>query len=137
MTFFARGLPKAQPRVKAARIGGFTRVYTPKGADEWKSIIRMECFKVWDRVQFSGPVSLLVEFYFPRPKKHFKKGALRAGSPIFHDIRPDFDNLAKAVADALTNAGVWRDDSQIASFNLVKRYSNDDTNGARVSVEKL
>jgi Holliday junction resolvase RusA-like endonuclease len=34
--------------------------------------------------------------------------------------RPDFDNLAKAVCDSLTNCGFWYDDCQIVFGKVMK-----------------
>lgn len=41
--------------------------------------------------------------------------------------RPDVDNMAKLVLDAITDACVaWVDDGQVASLYLCKRFSGDD-----------
>jgi Holliday junction resolvase RusA-like endonuclease len=36
--------------------------------------------------------------------------------------RPDTDNLVKAVMDALTDAGVWDDDTVVVNEGCRKRY---------------
>lgn len=46
-------------------------------------------------------------------------------------IRQDLDNRSKALQDALTNAGVWLDDSQIDELHLVRR---DVVKGGKIEV---
>jgi Holliday junction resolvase RusA-like endonuclease len=121
--FRAFGLPKAQPRVKACRRGNHAGVYTPKVADDWKSIIRGAADKSWAGVQLDGPVAVKLLFYLPRPKAHHRaNGELKADAPVWHPSKPDLDNLEKAVLDALTNLGIWRDDGQVCSVEKQKVY---------------
>ena len=39
--------------------------------------------------------------------------------------RPDIDNLAKAVMDAINQVGIWEDDSQVAHLDIRKIYSEE------------
>lgn len=48
-----------------------------------------------------------------------------------HTAKPDADNLAKAVLDAMTRAGAWKDDSQVSSLRVMKYYG---TAGERTGV---
>ena len=80
----------------------------------------------WHKVQFAarlnrpkpaleGPVHLILSFYMPRPKS-------APQSIVWHRTRPDIDNLAKAVMDAMTTAGWWLDDGQVAVLEASKQY---------------
>lgn len=40
----------------------------------------------------------------------------------YPSVRPDVDNLSKGTIDAITGAGIWRDDSLIISVILSKAY---------------
>jgi len=66
---------------------------------------------------FTGPISLTVVFYLPKPKKldisHFD---------TFHYSVPDLDNLLKLVGD-VCNGIAYKDDAIIASIHAEKRYS--------------
>ena len=73
-------------------------------------------------------------FFLPRPKKHFKKSELRPDAPYFHLKKPDFDNLAKAVSDALTILGWWNDDSQICDISIQKLYASGRPSGAEIEI---
>nr|DAN37658.1 MAG TPA: Endodeoxyribonuclease RusA [Caudoviricetes sp.] len=39
-------------------------------------------------------------------------------------VKPDLDKLTRAVFDALTDAGVWRDDSRVVDMRVTKRYED-------------
>ncbi len=45
------------------------------------------------------------------------------GHTIQHAKKPDIDNLVKAVMDAMTFAGVWRDDSLVWNVHATKIYA--------------
>lgn len=127
--FFVEGEPIAQPRPKFSRAGGFIRAYTPdKFVGPWKKLIMWRAWQ--ERIagrELDGPVLLALVFVMPRPAGHFgtgkNAGTLKASAPSFHTIKPDGDNLVKAVMDALTEARVWRDDSQVFEQTAHKRYA--------------
>lgn len=81
-----------------------------------------------------GPLKVRAEFFFPRPKSHFGSGRNaeipKPNAPDFHTSKPDGDKLARAIGDALTGI-VFRDDSQVAVWRIVKRYGHP----ARVELE--
>jgi Holliday junction resolvase RusA-like endonuclease len=122
---FVVGVPKGQPRPRAFARNGLVRMYEPGTAENWKSCIADEWRRtVKEPVKIVGPVMMELQFAMPRPKSHFNsKGVLRAESPSFFDGKPDADNLAKAVMDALTQLQVWKDDSQVAVLHVQKFYS--------------
>lgn len=55
----------------------------------------------------------------------------------FHESKPDFDNVLKAVADAL-NGVAWGDDSQIA-VGTIRKYvcSGSDVSRVEILIEEL
>lgn len=65
----------------------------------------------------AGPLAVLIEFRFERPKSRQRKGL----DLTFKTCKPDLDNAAKAVLDAIGEAGWWVDDAQVAVLILVKR----------------
>lgn len=130
--FFARGLPKGQPRPRAfaRKMGGkyVARVFDAGTAEQWKSQVAMAAELVRPDQPFAGPVSLALHFNFPRPKAHFKgKGhLLKDSAPCFCTSKPDADNLAKAVMDALTQlGGFWKDDAQVTRLLISKSYTDE------------
>ncbi len=136
--------PKAQPRPKARAIkkGGkwIGSVYTPNTAKAWKEAVVLQMKKHAGTYAKGEPVKLHLIFYFRRPQSHFtSNGALTKNAretQIFHTQKPDFDNLEKAVADAINNAKVWHDDSQ-ATVSLTEKVWSSDSEGCLIRIEKL
>lgn len=78
-------------------------------------------------LRLSAPVRCTIRFQFRRPKSHLtSKGLLRKGMPVLHVYKPDTDNLAKFVLDAL-NGTYYKDDSQIYRLEVEKRYADEDS----------
>lgn len=90
----------------------------------WRQSVAEEASTVVP-IALSGPVEVLVEFVFPRPKSHFRTGRyageLRPAAPYWHTSYPDLDKLQRAIGDALSGVVVG-DDSQIARWVVYKRF---------------
>ena len=87
--------------------------------------------------QINGPVRVACVFDFPRPASHFgtgrNAGLVRPSAPsIYKASKPDLDKLLRAVLDGVTDAGAWRDDSQVAHLSAVKRWADAETPGGGV-----
>lgn len=97
-------------------------------ARPWKDVVIHYARKAMlhgDRKIFSGPVALCVRFALPRPKYHYGAGGkIKASAPGLHTKKPDVLKLARALEDALTEAGVWIDDAQIVDEQLRKVYDS-------------
>ena len=63
-----------------------------------------------------GPVRVTLMFFLRQPQRP------KAGVPI---TKPDVDKLARAVLDGMTDAGVFRDDSQVTTLTVRKRYTTE------------
>jgi Holliday junction resolvase RusA-like endonuclease len=139
--FFAAGIPKGMPRVKAfARKMGdkfVARVYTPDGADPWKDQIALAAKPFLPEMPLSMPLYLHLEFFFPRPKAHYLRGQIRGSAPGYHVGRPDIDNAAKAVMDALTICRMWNDDAQIADCRVRKLYDDGRGSGCIIEIKEV
>lgn len=74
-----------------------------------------------------GAVALWVSFRYPIPKtgKHYD------GEP--KTTKPDTDNTIKALKDAMTKVGFWKDDAQVSNERTEKIYST--VPGIRVRVK--
>src|SRR5690349_6109042 len=77
------------------------------------------------------PVWLEATFCFQRPRSHYgtgrNAGTVKPSAPgQYHAQKPDGDKLTRALFDALTVAGVVRDDSLIASCQWVKWWGETD-----------
>ena len=120
------GTPKAQPRPRAFAQNGKARMYDPGTAEAWKSDIAWQTKKL-HYMQLEGPIKVSLYFLMERPKSHFKTDgkSLKPNSPKrYFTKKPDADNLAKAVLDALTAMGVWKDDSQVVILDITKAWAD-------------
>lgn len=80
---------------------------------------------------FPGPLRCHLVFTFRRPKSHCTAaGHLKKSAPTSHVYKPDVDNLAKFVLDAL-NGFYYVDDSQIHCITIQKKYGTEDSISAR------
>lgn len=127
VVFLVTGEPKGQPRPRAfARKMGnkyVARVFDCGTAEGWKSQVALAAMPNKPDAPFDGPVGVSLAFTFARPKSHLLRGAVRETAPKCHTSKPDADNLAKAVLDALTALGAfWRDDSQVSRLTVSKHY---------------
>ncbi len=75
-----------------------------------------------DRPRADGPIAVEVAFFFDKPKSAPKR---RRTWPVTR-TSGDLDKLLRATFDALTDAGVWRDDAQVISCNAEKVYTDDE-----------
>jgi crossover junction endodeoxyribonuclease RusA len=85
-----------------------------------------------------GPVSVIVVFWLPRPKQHYGTGKnsaqLKPGAPAYPAAMPDLDKLTRAVLDALTDAGCWKDDGQVVVLSAKKLYADGTQPGALILI---
>lgn len=63
------------------------------------------------------PFRCRIEAVFSAPKS----AKNRAGGP--HWVKPDADNIAKAVMDGMTKAGKVPDDARCCDLRVIKRYA--------------
>lgn len=138
--FFAAGLPKGQPRPKAFARGGIASVYDPATAEGWKSQVAVAAKEHIPAIPLGVSLYLHLEFYMPRPGGHYvggRKGCtIRQSAPGYHIGRPDADNLAKAVMDAMTVIRFWHDDAQIADLRVRKLYDDGRGPGCLVTIKE-
>ena len=122
-TWDVKGVPKGQPRPRAFVRGTRAAVYDPGTAEGWKGDVARACAELEGRCLIA-PLSVRLSFYLPRPKSHFRSNRqLKESSPVWlHAGKPDVDNLAKAVLDALTGIRAWRDDAQVCEMQVSRHY---------------
>lgn len=124
IAFEVPGQPVPQPRHRIAARGRFATAYVPKShpVHAYKQAIVLAA-KASSKKWREGGVSLVAEFIFARPPSHWTKGGLAASAPAIPP-RCDWDNLGKAVSDAITDSGViWNDDDQVVEATVRKRYA--------------
>jgi Holliday junction resolvase RusA-like endonuclease len=129
------GTPKAQPRPRAFARNGKARMYDPGTAEAWKSDISGQT-EALHNMQLDGPLKVYLYFFMQRPKAHYKSDGVtfKLNAPYDYTKKPDCDNLAKAVLDACTALGVWKDDSQVVILEIIKAWSSTTRSGCVLQI---
>lgn len=104
---------KARPRF----VNG--RVYTPQRTRDYEAEVRqayMQTFKALNPIPGAVRLEVQADFRVPKSGKH---------QPASWCLkRPDADNIAKAVLDAL-NGIAFADDAQVCDVRVVKRWADE------------
>ncbi len=121
VAFELPGEPVPQPRPRVTTRGGFAQAYTPSShpVKAYREGIALAA-RLSGVKPTTGDVVLAIEFVFARPPSHFTKSGL--SSTAIPRPRPDWDNLGKAVCDALLGIA-YQDDSQVVRATVTKRYA--------------
>jgi Holliday junction resolvase RusA-like endonuclease len=120
-------VPKARPKFR--RQGKWVRTYTPSETVRFESDFKVLARPYKPEKPLEGPVKLLIDFYFRRPKSVPKKR-------VYPSVKPDIDNLIKAVKDA-GNSYFWKDDSLICEIAAGKYYSTDQTSFIEITILEM
>ena len=123
------GQPVGKGRPKFVRATG--RAYTPKGTAEWERSAALILRNQYNGAPLDECVTVDVVAVFSRPKRLLRKKDPQERMPC--DVKPDIDNVVKCVLDALTMAGVLRDDKVVWNVRAKKLYASK-TEGASVEV---
>jgi crossover junction endodeoxyribonuclease RusA len=116
-------MPAPRPRFRAMIVRGkaIGTAYSPKEYKEWQE----KAYRaVYDEIEgiplLEGPLTVGLIVTAKRPK------TTKLSAP-----KPDVDNYAKSILDAMTKAGVWADDSQVEFLAVKKQWGPEDN----ISVE--
>lgn len=128
------GLPAPQGSLRAFARGGRAFVTADNAKTRpWKDAVAWSARQAVSE-PYAGAVVVSLVFTMPRPKGHYGAKGLLPSAPAWPHKKPDIDKLCRAVLDALTEARVWLDDSQVVGLSAQKRYG--DEPGASIRVTK-
>lgn len=109
-------VPQSRPRFYV-RHSGLRRIvgaYDPERCKTFKEVIawhaKAKAMDLGLKEPLKGAIAISLVFQMGKN-----------GKEVYHTKRPDIDNLAKAVKDALKGI-IYTDDSQIVEAHLFKRY---------------
>ena len=129
------GMPAPQGSKSAKRnryTGRIQMVESSKAVKPWREAVVVACLRAlppgW--TPLTCPVETEMIFTLLRPKSHFGTGRnsrrVRPSAPPLPVSPPDISKLARSTEDALTTAGVYKDDALIVDYRrLRKRYHTD------------
>jgi Holliday junction resolvase RusA-like endonuclease len=109
----------AEP-VAFARSGGNGSIrFTPKRQRDFMALVKLAAHKAMDgESPLDGPIDLKIRASYRVPASWSKK---RAAAARWRTARPDADNIAKIIADAI-NEIVYGDDAQVVNLTVQKVY---------------
>lgn len=132
---FIPGEPCAQGRPRFSTAGGFVRAYDPAKSRNYKAYVKAVCAEEaknqgWlFNTDLPLEVEIIAGLSIPSSKsKKFKQAAADGVE------KPDVDNIAKTVTDALSGV-IYKDDKQIVSLTVANRYAEEP--GVKVTVQVL
>ena len=119
--FTVQGAPQGKARPRVTRHG----TYTPAKTKAYEQAVQLAYMMQAQGCTFPADAALMVviDAYYPIPKSASKsKRQKMLDGCIRPTVKPDADNVAKAICDAL-NGEAWRDDAQIVNLIVRKWYS--------------
>jgi len=107
------------PQGSKRHVGGGRMIESSKKVKPWRSDVRGHLLDDDNqpKARFDGAVHVEAEFVMVRPGGTPKRSTPPAVK------KADLDKLLRAVFDAITSAGVWRDDKQVVSVVASKRLA--------------
>lgn len=129
VAFVVPAIPVAQPRQKqrVIHVGGrpMASNYMPAKhpVNAFKAAVAMACQQAYRGPVIGGEVEIRVVAVFPRPKALCWKS--RPMPRLRKVSKPDFDNVSKAICDALSGV-LFRDDAQVWKATVEKWVASGD-----------
>lgn len=123
VNFCVPGDPVGKARPRVTRSG---HAYTPQKTKDYENLVRQCYLSQIGEIKFVGkkPLEVLIEAEFRIPKSTPKKN-LRTMDESYHTRKPDGDNLAKSILDAL-NGLAFEDDSAVSVLTVIKTWTAGD-----------
>lgn len=131
VTIDVRGTPRPQGSLQAfkGKHGGIATKYAQTVWD-WRHQVQAAVMEKISGDPFDGPCELRLGFELVRPASHYLPANSRRAVPVVRPnaaswphTAPDLDKLVRAIGDACTDAGLWRDDGQVVSLHAAKRWA--------------
>ena len=135
-SFIVEGTPIAKGRPKFRRINNFVSVYTPAKTRNYENEVgAIAKAAMRGQEPLETPVVVCVYISMAVPASYSKKRRQDCLNKIERPLKkPDIDNVAKAITDAM-NGIVYQDDCQIVSLHITKVYGTDGSVGVYVAEE--
>lgn len=123
--FDVPGDPFGKQRPRATKKGRFITIYTPRETKEYEAKVEKYYNKLYKGTKLEGPISVEIKGIFEVAKSVSKaKTDKMLSGEIPHTKKPDCDNMAKSILDAL-NGVAYDDDAQITNLNISKEYGKE------------
>ena len=127
MEFEVIGAPVGKRRPKFSTVHGYAQAIKPKEDVIYENLVKLsfQQAKPSDYNLFDKAVKMTIFAYCAIPKSFSKKKQNEAIecriSPL---TKPDADNIAKIICDALNDIA-YKDDTQIVELTIIKKYASE------------
>lgn len=135
MEFLIPGKAIGKGRPRFARRGAHMVAYSPEKTVSYELLVRLAASEAMgDGQPIKGACTCNIDIRIVPPASWSKKRqeAALAGE-LYPMVKPDLDNVAKAILDAC-NGIVWADDKQVVELRITKRYAHRDSVLVQVDV---
>ena len=114
---------KGRPRVNTTT----AIAYTPAKTKEYEELVKQYLIIKYRRINpLEGRIKINITAYFSVPKNTSKKQEENMlNNTISPTKKPDIDNIAKIILDAL-NKLAFKDDNQITKLEIEKKYGTEE-----------
>lgn len=117
--FTVPGAPQGKERPRFTRDG---HTYTPEKTRDYERLVAWAYKSAAHATMFSGSIRAEIVAVYAVPKSWPKRQRERAlAGDLVPMVKPDLDNIAKAILDAL-NGIAYRDDAAVTDLTIGKRY---------------
>lgn len=118
LIFSVEGDPVGKQRPRFSR----GRTYTPKKTVDYESMIASKALSAMcPSLPLETPVAVYIYINHAIPASYSKKRKEACLNRFERPKKPDLDNVAKSFLDAM-NGIVYKDDVQVVSLHVTKRY---------------
>lgn len=127
-TILGECVPKGRP--KFSTTGKFVKAYTPPKTEIFENFVKMCCIDAMNKdgikmFEKGKPLYVTIKIHKQIPSSvSKKKQKLMLDGAITPTTKPDLDNCAKSILDAL-NGIAFADDSQVVSLKITKIYDEE------------
>lgn len=128
IAFTTPGAPQGKARARTCRNG---HTYTPDNTVLYENLVKTEFLRQCGRGQrirsddTRRAISMQITAVYPVPASYPKRDKVAAlAGDLLPTKKPDADNVAKVIADAL-NGLAYDDDAQITDLSVLKRYGEE------------
>jgi Holliday junction resolvase RusA-like endonuclease len=121
--FFVPGSAVGKQRPRVVQRGRFARAYTPEETVNYEALVRVAAHKAMEgRPLLDVPLDLTIIIQVAVPQSWSNKRKAEALSGLIRPTtKPDWDNVSKAICDAMEGV-VYVNDSRVVEARVQKFY---------------
>ena len=124
LTIHEKAIGKERPRFNMYQKRTYTPTKTKKYEETIKYMFRQKYGQKFNPSE--NEIYIKIDATYAPPKSYSKKKRqMLIDGQVGYTQKPDCDNIAKAVLDAL-NGVVWKDDKQVVGLLVFKTYGEED-----------